>query len=144
MCNVPGSSEAVADQPPSQRPTLLSRSTLVSGGALSVQRNCRVDPLGDQWRHGRWDRQTQGLERLDVDGEIEDARLLNRQIAGVGTLEYFVDVHRDAARDRGYRRAVAHQETCVDEAKDIIGYARHPMLNRELGEPRSDGLVWPV
>src|ERR1700682_3087831 len=72
--------------------------------------------------------------RLEIDDELELGRLLDRQVCGLGTLEYLIDVDGKIPDDAVEVRAVRHQSASFCKRRVSID-RRQLQMEREFGIP---------
>src|SRR5262249_38365325 len=75
--------------------------------------------------------QAEGLRRLEVDAQLDLRRLLHRQVAGLGSLQDSIDVHRRPPEQLRIIRKVRDQATRFD-VYSLSDHDRKPMSSRQL------------
>ena len=103
-------------------------------------RSASFDDLVGAGEEQRRNRQAERFGGLEIDDQLELGRLLHRQIARFGTLEYPSDVNAGLAEGSGDTRSKADQAAGRDEFTERIdrrnGMAR--CQRRELLDPAAE------
>src|SRR5215510_5822345 len=127
---------------------LLARCALAASGPVTMLPPIRVmntrrsislgslDDLVCPPEHRRRDRQTERLSGLEVDHQLELRRLLDGQVAGVGTLQNLVHVGSGAPRQVSKVRSIGHQAPDIDILA-VWEHRRQPVLCRQVHEASS-------
>src|SRR5262245_41287256 len=85
-------------------------------------------------QHVRWERNADLLGGFQIDDELKLRRLLDRQVGGLGTLQNFVNVVRNASVAGHHVRSVVHQSTGLDRFFAAVHH-RQSALYRKANDP---------
>src|SRR6185295_19374076 len=79
----------------------------------------------------RWDREAEGLGGLEVDGELEFRRLLDRKISRLGASQNLVYIDRTTSRHLGDIHSIGHEATLLNKQVEFIDCV-NPLLGRKI------------
>src|ERR1700730_10503633 len=92
-----------------------------------------LDHLIRPLQERRRDRPAEGLGGLEVDGQFEFRRLLERKISRLGAPQNLVYIDRTAPRHRGDIHPIGHEATLLNKEVDFIDCG-DPLLGREIDD----------
>src|SRR5215471_1382461 len=109
------------------------------GAEVALADRCRVgsldDVIGSEQQRLR-DGETDLLGRLEIDDELELRRLLDRNIAGLGTFQNLVHIHGGAPVQVGNVHSVKHKPPDFHKIVLVV-HDREPVLYRKFHNLRS-------
>ena len=98
-----------------------------------LQTELSFDHLVGDGEQRRWDGQAERLGRLEIDYQIKSRGLLDQQIAGLRTLQNFVNICRGTAKQIGGVCSITHKRAGQGILPGSCDDQRQPIIKREFG-----------